>query len=368
MEFSFFMPTKLIFGRDCVKKHRELLEKSGTKPLIVTGRKSASMNGSLEDITQVLEHAGIAYTHFNEVESNPSVSTIRKAAEIYRKEGCDYIIGIGGGSPLDAAKAIAVLAENDIDDSDLFSGKYKKKPAPIIAVPTTSGTGSEATQYSILTYDKIKNKKSIVSEDIFPAISFLDPKYTETLPLNTTINTAIDALSHSIEGYLSAKATDIVSPIALKSIEILGGCLRRLSGGEVPSKLDRDRLMYASMLAGIVIAHTSTTSVHAMGYPLTYYKNIDHGRANGLLLFEYINFLERTHPRVKEILTRMDMHKLEDFKELMDSLLGERETLSEDEILLFTETAKGAKNISNTAPYPGKEEIIEIYRKSLKTI
>ncbi len=368
MEFMFYMPTRLIFGRDCIIKNRELLEKTGKKPLIVTGRKSSSMNGSLDDITRVLGHANIPYSHFDRVESNPSVETVREAAEIFRSEGCDYIIGIGGGSPLDAAKAIAVLASNEIDDNDLFSGKYRNRPAKIIAVPTTSGTGSEATPYSILTYNKIHNKKSIASEQIYPEISFLDPKYTETLPATTTINTAIDALSHSVEGYLSLRATDIISPFALESIEILGGCLHRLSLGESPSRLDRDRLMYASMLAGIVISHTSTTSVHAMGYPLTYHKNIDHGRANGLLLFQYINFLERTHPRVQEIIKKMELEDLSGFENLMNKLLGKKEEITEEEVALYSETAISAKNISNTDPHPDLEQIRNIYRGSLRVV
>jgi alcohol dehydrogenase class IV len=365
MNFRYYMPTRIIFGRDCVKKTAELLGSLGRKAFIVTGARSALINGSLGDITEALEDLKTGYIHFNKVEANPSVETVREGARICAQESCDFIIAIGGGSPMDAAKAMAVAAVNEVDDESLFSGIYPHRPLPVIAIPTTAGTGSEVTPYSILTCDSIKNKRSIRSDSLFPAISFLDSRYTEFMPVNTTVNTALDALSHSVEGYLSRQYIPAVGPFALESVSLLGQCLKSLAAGMSPESGDRDNLLYASMLGGMVIAHTGTTCVHAMGYPLTYYRNIDHGRANGLLMSEYLRFLEPGRRQVKDILSAMKLRDLDHFRELMDSLLGERESLSEEELDLFVETALTSRSIGLTDPSPDAARIREIFRKSL---
>jgi len=278
----------------------------------------------------------------------------------------DFVIGIGGGSPIDAAKAIAILAKNDINDEQLFNCSYKNKPLPVVAVPTTAGTGSEVTPYSILTFKKIKNKKNLSTPDIFPVMAFLDPSFTETLPMSTTINTAIDALSHSIEGYLSTRYVEVIKPFAMESIKILGNSLKKLKDGNIPDFVERENLLYASMLAGMVIAHTGTTAVHAMGYPLTYYRNIDHGRANGLLLYGYLKFLEKSLPKVHDVLNAMDLKTVDDFGKLIDDLLGEREDISPEEIELFTEVAMTAKNIASTNPSPGREDVNKIFKAAFR--
>lgn len=312
MEFRYYMPVKTFFGRNCIEKNGNEILPLGRKAVIVTGKTSAAKNGSLADVIKTLDKLKIPYLHYDKIEPNPSVESVREAALFTGKSGADFIIGIGGGSPLDAAKAIAILAVNDIDDDTLFSGKYRIKPLPVAAIPTTAGTGSEVTPYSILTYKKISNKKSIASDAIFPVIAFLDPAYTETLSAETTVNTAVDALSHAVEGYLSAKATGVIRPYAIESIRLIGECIPELKNMET-GKASRDKLLYASMLAGIVIAHTGTTAVHAMGYPLTYYKNIDHGRANGLVLYHYLKFIEPATDKVMHITSAAGFKNLDDF-------------------------------------------------------
>jgi alcohol dehydrogenase class IV len=365
MEFIYNIPTKIIFSRNCISKNSDALKPYGTKALIVTGKNSAKLNGSYRDITAALDKENIKHHLFDRIEANPSVETVREAAAEAREHKADFIIGIGGGSPLDAAKAIAILAANDIDDETLFSGIFPVKPLPVAAVPTTAGTGSEVTPYSILTYNKISNKKSISSEYIFPVLSFLDPAYTETLNFTTTVNTAIDALSHSVEGYLSKRASAVIEPYALESIKILGASLKFLTRGDNPGTETREELLYASMLAGIVIAHTGTTIVHAMGYPLTYYRDIDHGRANGLLMYEFLKFLKGSS-RVEKILGAMEM-TLDQFGDTIGTLLGEKEKLSDEEIALFTATAESAqKNIANTSLPPSGNDIREIFIKSFR--
>ena len=366
MDFIFNIPVKIVFGRKCISKNSEAIKPYGAKAFVVTGKNSSKANGSYNDIVEALNREKIKHYLYDKIEANPSVESVREASIIAKEQNADFIIGIGGGSPLDAAKAIAILAVNSIDNEELFSGIYKHKPLPVIAVPTTAGTGSEVTPYSILTYNEIKNKKSIGADSIFPVLAFLDPSYTETLNYTITVNTAIDALSHSVEGYLSKKSTDVIEPFALESIKILGAELKLLANKKNPGPESREALLYASMLAGIVIAHTGTTIVHAMGYPLTYYKNIDHGRANGLLMYEYLKFVKDSTDKVDTILKSMEMD-IDEFGNTISALLGTKEVLSDDELKLFTDTAKSAeKNILNTPATPTVEEIKSIYIKSLK--
>jgi len=159
MKYSFKMPVNVIQEKECVKNNINIFKQTGTKALIVTGRHSAKACGALDDIEFILNEAGIDYKIFNEVENNPSLETVVKAADIAKKSNIDFIIGIGGGSPIDASKAIAVLAANDIEISDMFKNKFDRA-LNIIAVPTTSGTGSEATPYSVLL--RKEDRKSVV--------------------------------------------------------------------------------------------------------------------------------------------------------------------------------------------------------------
>lgn len=364
MEFTFSMPVKVYFGKGCIDKNSSVIAAAGKKALIVTGKSSADKNGSLKQVTGALTKENISYERFNRVEANPSVETVREAAQMARDVKADFIIGIGGGSPLDAAKAIAILAANDLDDDGLFSGVYKNRPLPLIAVPTTAGTGSEVTPYSILTFRKISNKKSIASPEIFPAAAFLDAAFTETLPIETTINTAVDALSHTVEGYLSARATEVIAPIVIESMRLLGISLKKLSDKTAPSFSERENLLYASMLAGMVIAHTGTTAVHAMGYPLTYHRDIDHGRANGLLMYGYLRFLEPSSQKVENVISAMGLKDVEEFGKLIETLLGKREEVTDEEIELFTDTAMTSKNIANTLPAPDRDEVRKIFQLS----
>ncbi|HNX23277.1 MAG TPA: iron-containing alcohol dehydrogenase family protein [Spirochaetota bacterium] len=365
MEFRYYMPVKTFFGRNCIEKNSGEFLLLGKKALIVTGKSSAEKNGSLADVKRILGKVKIPYAHYNRIKPNPSVENVREAALFAKESGADFIIGIGGGSPLDAAKAIAVLAVNDIDDDTLFGGVYSRKPLPVAAIPTTAGTGSEVTPYSILTYNKISNKKSIGSDAIFPAAAFLDPAYTTTLSSETTVNTAVDALSHAIEGYLSAKATDVINPYAIESIRLIGECIPELKADKIKDEV-REKLLYASMLAGIVIAHAGTTAVHAMGYPLTYHRNIDHGRANGLLLYHYLKFLEPSIIKVKHITDAIGMKNVDEFGKSIEKLLGEKEIITEEELVLFTKTAMAAKNISNTVPQPEEKDVRKIFEDSFK--
>lgn len=362
----FYLPTKIIIGRNCIRENADLLPALGTRALIVTGKRSAKTNGAEYDVRQALEERSIPAVIYDHVESNPSTTVAREAAELAREQHADLVIGIGGGSPLDAAKVAAVLATNLIDDETLFSNDFAQKPLPIVAVPTTAGTGSEVTQYAMMTNDKVRSKSFVISDDILPRIAFLDASYTEHLPLPVTRNTALDALSHATEGYLSKRATGMSSFIALESIRRLGRCLPMLRSGADLDFTAREQLLTASLLAGIVIAQTGTTALHAMGYSLTYFKKIEHGRANGFLMGDYLQYLLPEHQEeVMTVLGTLGLSGIADLKALINDLLGDKERISEEEISAFSAIAMKARNIPFTLKSPSQADIEGMFRSSL---
>ena len=360
------MPTKIIFGEKCIENNMAEFEKYGKNALIITGNSSGLKSGALSDVINTLSKRSITYTIYNGVKPNPSIDNVREATEIAINEKSDMIIGIGGGSPMDAAKAVALLAVQEISDDSLFSGQYVQAPLPVIAIPTTAGTGSEVTPYSILTDVKNKTKKNLSHESLFPKVAFLDPRYSSMLPYNITVNTAIDALSHSIESCLSRRANTMSTMVALEALNIIGVCLSNMNTDKSLPMEIRANLLYASMLAGMAIAQTGTTVVHAMGYPLTFYKNIDHGHANGLILREYLRYvLPHNIIKVNRILSAMNMADVDELESLLAKHVKKYITLSEKEIQIFSEQAIMAKSVDNTLPLPSINEIKELYRKSL---
>lgn len=367
MNVKYYMPTRVIAGSGCIKANAGLLSKLGKRALIMTGKSSAKLNGSGRDVEEALASQGVAFSLFDQVDNNPGVETCRQAAKVARIYKADFIVGIGGGSPLDAAKAAAILARNDLSDAEVFGGSYPGGALPIVAVPTTAGTGSEVTQYAILTNDKIESKSSISWDGAFPALAFLDSAYTASLPRHVAVNTALDALSHAVEGYLAVKSDPWSRALAHEALRVFGRSLPRLADGASDDAL-RSELLLAANMAGAVIAQTATTIVHAMGYSLTYFKDIDHGRANGLLLGPYLEFIaEAKGESVREVLGALGFRELSGLARLIDSLLGEREGLSSEEIKKFTAIALGTKHVANTSRVVGEADIESLYKKGLKT-
>ncbi len=365
MEFNFYMPTKAIFGINCVDKHSHELKKIGKKCLVVCGKKSAEINGSLTDIGRALKKESIEFKVFNEIEPNPSIKTVTRGGMIAREFGAEFIIGIGGGSPMDAAKAIAILTNNEFSE-DVFTQSYKNKALPMVAVPTTAGTGSEVTPFAIVTDPSAQTKRSIAHPDIFPRVSFLDGKYMISLPKEQTINTVIDAFSHSAEGYLSARSTPMSDALALESIKLIGKYFKTLKECELSIE-DRDSLLYASMLAGVVIAQSGTTICHGMGYSLTYFRGEDHGRANGLLFPAFLRHCQKEQDtKVSTLINTLGFNSIDEFESEIKNLLGDRITLSDEELELFSEKASKTGNVMNTIPKPSKSDIKTMFETSFK--
>lgn len=364
LNFRYFVPTQICSGRNCVEENASLLSALGTRALVVTGRHSAKACGALDDVLNALESCGRAWTLFDDIDPNPSVASVYEGARRAREFGADFVVAVGGGSPMDAAKAIALLARQEIPEEKLFSGGFSSDVLPMAHVPTTAGTGSEVTQYAVLTNDREQTKKSISGDMLFPNLALLDGKYLKTLSRASAVNTAVDAVSHAAEGMLSVRAGALSDLLARESLTLLGARLDRVAAGNC-SEEDFDTLLYASCLAGMVIANTGTTAVHAMGYPLTYFEGIDHGRANGLLLGEFLKWAEKGDSRLtKKILQPLGFSLADEFTEKLRELFGGRERLSESKICAFSSKSAQNKNVRNCKLVASEREIAEIYRKS----
>ncbi|MDR0378238.1 MAG: iron-containing alcohol dehydrogenase [Spirochaetaceae bacterium] len=366
---NYYMPTKIVGGENCIVENRSLFKNLGKKALIVTGRTSAKKSGAGGDVVQALEANGQGYTLFDQVVANPAPACAFDAADAARREACDFVIAVGGGSPMDLGKAAAAVAVNPVSAGSLFTTPFDKA-LPVIAVPTTAGTGSEVTQYAVLTNDAVQSKSSLSSPALFPRIAFLDARYLLTLSRNTLINTALDALSHAVEGILGVRASFFTSAAAKRGVRAFAECLPALKTGGLEDPAVREKLLFSAALDGMVIANTGTLAVHAMGYFLTYFKNVDHGRANALLLGAYLRFVQKKEKaagenRVGGILGALGMESLDEFDAAIDELLGVRERCTAAEIEDYAERAVHAKHIANGVIKPDKADLREILTQSL---
>ena len=361
----FYLPTAIFSGPGCVRKEAErwLL---GKKALIVSGAQGAERSGALGDVTETLKTHGVAWAHFAGVQANPDVAQIYVGAELARQEGCDFVIGIGGGSPLDAAKAIAWVAGLNVPQASFFRIAPETTDAalPIVAVPLTCGTGSEVTPYAIITDHGAKTKRNVSAACLFPRAALLDARYLESLPVATMADTALDALSHAIEAAYSPRATRFSEALCLEATRLIAPELVRLAHGDF---VNRAQLHYASTIAGMAIAQAGTGLVHAMGYPLTYYKGFPHGRANGVLLAGYLEFMERTCPsQTARLLQAAGLRDPEELQALVDAMLDTAGTTpeapSEEELVRFAREPLRLDLVKKYRAMPSPEEVMDIYR------
>ncbi len=344
MDAGFFVPVRIVGGENCVKKGAQHFAPFGRSALIVCG-KSAAQNGALADVKSALAANGQSAVVYDAIPQNPTLACVYEGARVARENRVDFVVAIGGGSPMDAAKAIAVLACQDAPEG-LFAHAIGNAVLPMIHIPTTAGTGSEVTPYAIITNDEQKTKQSISSPALFPRIAFLDGKYMASLPQEVTVNTALDAVSHAVEGMLSVRAGGMSDLFAKQALSLLLGEYENLLAGSY-TPASRQNLLYGATLAGMVIANTGTSPVHGMGYSLTYFHGVPHGRANGLLLPNFLKECERIWPgSTRKVFDALGMD-LQAFAQKVKALLGRRKKLPEEELRDFAARAAKNKNVRN---------------------
>ena len=240
-------------------------------------------------ITASLDAAGVKWTLFGEVEPNPSIMTVEKGLALYRAQGCDGLVAVGGGSPMDAAKAIGILAANGGSMRDYFSGKKVEQPLPpLAAIPTTCGTGSEVTQFAVITDTETHFKLGIGSPLNLPRVAIVDPSLLVKLPSRMVASTGMDALCHAIESYTSLAAQPVSDAFSLHAIQLIYRHLRTaVANGNLT---DLSGMAMASTLAGLAFNNTRTTLVHAMSHAVTGHSGVPHGVANAILVPHVMEF------------------------------------------------------------------------------
>lgn len=364
MQFKYLIPTAIYFEKHCIENQSEVLASIGEKAMIVTGKYSAKACGALIDVINALVKHSKEYIIFDEIENNPSVETVERASQIAKLNKVDYIIGIGGGSPIDAAKAIAVLTANpEMGGIDLFQNTFTKV-LPIVGIPTTAGTGSEVTPYSVLVRQDMQTKMSFGTVKTFPSYAFLDARYTISLSSSATINTAVDALTHVMEGYLANRSTSITDALALEALGVFRRSIEALVKNDL-SLEDRENLMYISLLGGMIIAQTGVTLAHGMGYCYTFFKDIPHGKANGLIMKEYLKYLyEVSSNKMEQLLKVLEYSNVNQLIDLFTELLGNAPQLTKEDVTRYTELTKLQKGSINNTPGLVDEKVIkELWEK-----
>ncbi len=292
-----YMPVKCVCGENAVIKNSSFLSKLGKRCLILTGKSGAEKSGALADAQTALENESIVYSVFDKIGENPLISVCREAGEAARETEAEFILGIGGGSVLDAAKAVAIYASNaDLEPVDIYKREYANEPLPVALIGTTAGTGSEVTAVAVLTNDETGIKKSISGDDCYAKVAYCDPAYTYSLPYKSTVSTALDAFAHAVEGYFAPKCNETIELWAEKCIPMIYQSLKMLSQGAEITPQIREKLYYGSVYAGLVINTCGTGFPHPLGYVLTENYGVPHGMACAAFFAPYIDRCEGFAP------------------------------------------------------------------------
>ncbi len=295
---KFYIPTKVIFGENSLNASLQDACAFGKNALIVAGRKFARSTGLIDLICEVLKNNNINFDVLEGVSPEPAIDDCIRAAEAGKTCGADFIIAAGGGSVMDVSKAAAVLIKNPGRLQDYFGEeKFRNDPVPVIAIPTTCGSGSEVTRYAVIIDQEAGTKKTVSSERIIPKMAILDPALLKSLPGPLIAGTGMDALCHAIEGFLSKKANHLTKIFSRESINLI---INNIVDGSRQSFQSMEKVFLGSLYAGFVINHTGTIFIHGMAYGLTIKYRISHGLANAICLPSALEFL-KTHGYDQEI-------------------------------------------------------------------
>ena len=325
MPFTYNIPTNFVFGPGSVQKlHKQRLP--GKKALIViSSGKSTRANGYLDTVQDQLTQAGVDFAVFDKMAANPVIDNVMDGAACARENGCDFVIGLGGGSSIDGAKAIAMMAPNEGNYWDYIYGgtgggqKLKNKPLPIVAIPTTAGTGTELDAWTIITNEATNEKMSGGNRNTFPVLAIVDPDLMSTVPPKFTAYQGFDALFHSTESYINKTKNLMRDMLALRAIEAVGRNLARAceDGKDMAA---REQVAFGSSLSGMVMSVDNLCSEHSMEHPLSaYHPEIPHGAGLIMISRAYYTHMVENCPALHDRF--IDMAKAmgkEDAKEPMD--------------------------------------------------
>lgn len=288
MSSSFIMPKQIISGAGALKQAEGSLAGLGKKALVVTDEVMIRL-GNLAHVEEALQNCGISYAVYSGISGEPTDVMIAEGLEIYKREGCDFLVALGGGSPIDSMKAIGALVGNGGVITDYLGRVIEKPTPPMAAVPTTAGTGSEATQFTIITDTKRDIKMLLKGAVLMPTLAVIDPRFTVTAPPAITAATGLDALTHAVEAYTSRKAQPLSDVFALSAVKRIFTWLPEAfrNGGSVQA---REEMSLAALEAGIAFNNASVTIVHGMSRPIGALFHVPHGISNAMLLEKCLSY------------------------------------------------------------------------------
>lgn len=380
---EFRMPKSVLYGRNSLEKLGEQSKKLGKRAFIVTDTIMEKL-GYVEKCMQQLNKKGIIVSTYNKVDAEPTNIHVLEALSLCKEEKCDFIIGIGGGSCIDAAKAVAVLYTNggEVEDYVQKDIEIENNPLPLIAIPTTSGTGSEVTSVAVITNKKTDVKMMMKHPSFIPKVAIIDPVLTSSLPPQITAATGIDALCHAIEAYISKFSQPLTDVLALSAIESIMKYLR-IAYEDGRNMEAREAMMIASLQAGIAFSNASVTLVHGMSRPVGALFHVPHGISNAILLPTVLEFTKTSAMKRLAKIGRSlnkDLYSNSD-EEVADYTIGEIKKLCYDlripnlkeygidEIEFENAISKMASDAiesgspANNPRVPSYDEIKELYRE-----
>jgi len=374
---------KILFGDGSLKLLPDEIKLLLGEKIFLVMDDGFSRTTMAEKIVTILKERGLPSILFNKVTPEPEPAWADEGAELARKEKCNLVVGVGGGSSMDVAKAVAILVTNKGKAADYVGLEKVTRPGlPTIMIPTTAGTGSEVTFTAVFTMRKTRSKGGINSRFLYPDLALLDPELTLTLPPDITAATGMDAFIHALEGFTSVQANPLSDTLAREAMATIGNTVR-LAVANGNNRSARRNMLMGSLLAGMTLASAGVGACHALAYPLGAFFNIPHGLANAILLpyvmkYNIIGALER-YAKVAEILGA-DTSGLT-LREAADVAIDEVSILLEDVGMLKTlgeldipessieEMAEAAmrveRPIANNPRMMTKESAINIYREAL---
>jgi len=319
--WNFYMPTRIRFGWGSFQEIRQIVDElKGKRIFLVTGSTFAKKHGLLDKLSNYMK--GLTLVVFAEIEENPSIETVDRGAEQCRENQCDLIISLGGGSGLDAGKAIAMLQRNPGSIREYLDQERicQTKGLPTITIPTTSGTGSEVTPFSVITHKAKKAKPAIAPPQNFPDFALVDPELTMSVPFKVAVSTGLDALCQAVEGFWSTQANPITRSLAFQAIQLAmenleSTCLKKDQESVVNMAL-------ASHLTGVEMSNIGNTSIHPLSYPITLDYGVAHGFACAIFLPAVIRFnAQAIENRFRDLLRILNLPSAEAFADEVDSLM-----------------------------------------------
>ena len=300
MAREFIVPGQMISGSGALDMAQNTLGTLGKKAMIVTDKVMIDL-GNCAKVENALKSQGVEYTIYSDIAGEPTDVMIEKGLEQYKTEGCDFLVALGGGSPIDSMKAIGSLVKNGGSISDYMGKVIDVEMPPMVAIPTTAGTGSEATQFTIITDTKKDIKMLLKGKVLIPSLAIIDPQFTMTAPPKITAATGLDALCHAVEAYTSRKAQTLSDTFAMSAVKRIFKFLP-VAFHDGKNEEARVQMSVAALEAGIAFNNASVTLIHGMSRPIGALFHVAHGLSNAMLMKECLSFaLEGAYDRFADL-------------------------------------------------------------------